>query len=107
MNKRGAAYRHGTMAERVAATGRTPSSTSAPTTPSPRPPTPPPSPLDHLKHCWVSDEHGRLPGLLLEWRKVVAGWQGRVVHPIRDPEPGTAGWILVEEWLPAESLEST
>jgi hypothetical protein len=88
MNKRRAAYQHGTMADRVAATRRTP----------------PPSPLDRLKHCWVSDEHGRLPGLLLEWRKVVAGWQGRVVHPV--PEPGSQGWILVEEWLPAERLEA-
>jgi len=96
MNKRGAAHWHPTMAERVAATRRTPPTTSAP---------PPPSPLERLKHCWVSDEHGRLPGLLLEWRKVVAGWQGRVVHPV--PEPGTEGWILVEEWLPAELLEST
>ena len=103
MNKRGAAYGHPTLAERVAATRRTPPSTPAPTAPSQ--PAAPPSPLDRLKHCWVSDEHGRLPGLLLEWRKVVAGWQGRVVHPV--PEPGTEGWILVEEWLPAELLEST
>ncbi len=103
MNKRGAAYRHGTMAERVAATTRrTPSSTPAATPPSPPSP---PSPLDRLKHCWVSDEHGRLPGLLLEWRSVVTGWQGRVVHPV--PEPGTEGWILVEEWLPASRLEAT
>jgi hypothetical protein len=100
MNKRGAAYLRGTMAERVAATRRTPSAPSA----GPPPSALPPSPLDRLKHCWVSDEHGRLPGLLLEWRKVVAGWQGRVVHPV--PEPGTEGWILVEEWLPAERLEA-
>ena len=104
MNKRGAGYRHETMAERVAATRRTPSSTSAPIAPSPPSPALSPSPVDRLKHCWVSDEHGRLPGLLLEWRKVVAGWQGRVVHPV--PEPGTQGWILVEEWLPAERLEA-
>jgi hypothetical protein len=104
MNKRGAGYQHPTMGERVAATRRTPPSTPAPAAPGP-PPATSPSPLERLKHCWVSDEHGRLPGLLLEWRKVVAGWQGRVVHPV--PEPGTEGWILVEEWLPAALLEST
>jgi hypothetical protein len=104
MNQRGAAYGHGTMAERVANTRRPTSSMPAQTAPSPAMPARP-SPLDRLKHCWVSDGHGRLPGLLLEWRKVVAGWQGRVVHPV--PEPGTEGWILVEEWLPAELLEST
>jgi hypothetical protein len=54
-----------------------------------------------VKHCWVTDRHGRLPGLLLEWRHVAAGWQGRVVRPVL--EAGV--WIVVEEWLPAELLE--
>ena len=35
-----------------------------------------------LKHCWVTDRHGRLPGLLLEWRRTASGWQGRVVRPV-------------------------
>ena len=34
-----------------------------------------------VKHCWVTDRHGRLPGLLLEWRHTASGWQGRVVRP--------------------------
>lgn len=55
-----------------------------------------------VKHCWVTDEHGRLPGLLLEWRRVAsAEWQGRVLRPVRDDR----GWAVVEEWLPSKRLE--
>jgi hypothetical protein len=53
-----------------------------------------------VKPCWVTDEHGRNPGLLLGWRQVAAGWQGRVVRPVYDG----SGWVVVEEWLPASSL---
>jgi hypothetical protein len=53
------------------------------------------------RHCWATDEHGRLLGLLLEWRRTVSGWQGRVVRPVL--EDGC--WVVVEEWLPAELLE--
>jgi hypothetical protein len=53
-----------------------------------------------VKPCWVTDSHGHNPGLLLEWRQVAAGWQGRVVRPVFDG----SGWIVVEEWLPAELL---
>ena len=35
-----------------------------------------------IRHCWVTDEHGRLPGLLLEWQQTDSGWQGRVVRPV-------------------------
>ena len=63
-----------------------------------RPPPPPPP----VKHCWVIGPSGRLPGLLLAWRQVADGWQGRVVHPVEEP----AGWAVVEEWLPAGVLES-
>jgi len=72
----------GPLADRVAA--------SAPV------PAPPP-----LKHCWVSGPAGRLPGLLLAWRQGPDGWQGRVVHAVAEP----SGWVLVEEWLPADVLE--
>ena len=54
-----------------------------------------------VKHCWVTDRHGRLPGLLLEWRHVASGWQGLVVRPVIE----VGVWIVVEEWLPAELLE--
>lgn len=54
-----------------------------------------------IKHCWVTDRHGRLPALLLEWRRRADGFQGRVLHAVLDDE----GWIVVEEWLPAELLE--
>ena len=55
-----------------------------------------------LRHCWVTDEHGRHPGLLLEWRRTVPGWQGRVVRPVLE----AGDWIVVEEWLQAEKLEA-
>jgi hypothetical protein len=54
-----------------------------------------------VKHCWVTDRHGRLPGLLLEWRRTASGWQGRVVRPTLE----VGEWIMVEEWLPVELLE--
>jgi hypothetical protein len=81
MNKRGS---YGSMAERVA---RSHGDETPPRTP--------------LRHCWVTDRHGRLPGLLLEWRRTETGFQGRVVRPVLDDR----GWIVVEEWLPAELLE--
>jgi hypothetical protein len=65
--------------------------------------TPPAVPVapSSLKHCWVSDRYGRLPALLLEWRRTESGFQGRVVRPVYEDE----GWIVVEEWLPAVFLE--
>jgi hypothetical protein len=60
-------------------------------------PTPPP-----VKHCWVTDRYGRLPGLLLEWRRTLSGWQGRVIRPVIED----GDWIVVEEWLPAELLDA-
>ncbi len=60
-------------------------------------PEPPP-----VKPCWVTDRQGRLPGLLLEWRRTGVGWQGRVVRPVLE----AGGWVVVEEWLPAGLLES-
>lgn len=99
MNKRGG-HGYGTMAERIAATKA--ASAPPPTTPPPIAPSRPRGP-DALKHCWVEHEHGRVPGLLIEWRRTASGWQGRVVHPVRDP---AGGWILVEEWLPATALGS-
>ncbi len=62
----------------------------------------PGDPVARVKHCWVVDEHGRLPALLLEWRRTVAGFQGRVVRPVDAPG---VGWVVVEEWLPAAMLE--
>ena len=72
-------------------------------TPPPREPDTPRAarPPSTVKHCWVTDRHGRLPGLLLEWRRVASGWQGRVVRPALEAD----AWIVVEEWLPAELLE--
>jgi hypothetical protein len=59
-------------------------------------------PSGQVKPCWVTDRHGRLPGLLLEWRRVAAGFQGRVVRPVVEPDGEV---LVVEEWLPAELLE--
>jgi hypothetical protein len=57
------------------------------------------------RHCWVHDPPdagGTWPGLLVEWRRGEAGWQGRVVYTV----VASAGPRLVEAWLPAARLES-
>jgi hypothetical protein len=57
------------------------------------------------KHCWVSggaDDRGiKRPGLLVEWRAVATGWEGRVVYAA---QLRSGDWALVEEWLPASLL---
>ena len=64
------------------------------------PPEAPPVEAPRIRHCWVTDEHGRQPALLLEWRRTISGWHGRVVRPVF--EDGV--WVVVEEWLAAEWL---
>jgi hypothetical protein len=58
-----------------------------------------------VRHCWVAgaaDERGvKRPGLLVEWRRTDAGWQGRVVYAA---ELRVGEWSLVEEWLPSTLL---
>ena len=58
-------------------------------------PEPPP-----IRHCWVTDSNGRLPGLLLEWRQVNGEWRGRVMHPVLED----GAWVIVDEWLSAGLL---
>jgi hypothetical protein len=56
------------------------------------------------RHCWVRDPPeapGVWPGLLVEWRQLPEGWQGRVVYTVIGPR----GPALVEAWLPARWLE--
>jgi hypothetical protein len=90
MNKRGG-HSYGTMAERIAVTrGEQPAPLE-------------PTPLERLRHCWVTDEHGRRPALLLEWRQVGDVWQGRVVLPVLEDDR----WEPAEVWLPAEDLGQT
>lgn len=91
MSKRGGSG-YGTMAQRIAATrGEAPPAAVELT------------PLERLKHCWVTDEHGRRPALLLEWRTgdEAAHWQGRVVLPVLVD----GAWEPHEIWLPAEQLD--
>ncbi len=63
------------------------------------------SPGCPVRHCWVSDAVDHLgekrPGLLVEWRRTPAGWEGRVAYAAA-LRPGE--WALVEEWLPADLL---
>jgi hypothetical protein len=61
------------------------------------------------RHCWVSgavDAEGvKRPGLLLEWRQAHGRWEGRVTYVARlRPLEANGGWLVVEEWLPAELL---
>ena len=82
MNRRNSEY--GSMADRVTG-GRDEQHPAAPA----------------IRHCWVTDSNGRLPGLLLEWRQVQGEWSGRVVHAVRDD----GAWAIIEEWLPAGLLD--
>ena len=85
MNKRGS---WGSMTDRIAASRSQESVPEAPQAPP-------------IKHCWVSDRHGRLPALLLEWRELEGAWRGRVVRAVNEGD----GWVVVEEWLPADLLD--
>ena len=56
------------------------------------------------RHCWVVDPPGvpgRWPGLLAEWRRAEAGWEGLVVFV------ASAGGkpALVQAWVVAECLQ--
>lgn len=55
-----------------------------------------------VKRCWVLDEYGGQPGLLLEWRRVSGCWEGRVARPVRD----VSSWVVVVEWVAAERLRA-
>ena len=94
MNNRGG-HSCSTMAERIAATWR-PVATRG-EQPAPMDPTP----LERLRRCWVADEHGRRPALLLEWRQVERGWGARAMVPMLVAD----GWVAREEWLPAAQLD--
>ncbi|HXH78846.1 hypothetical protein [Nocardioides sp.] len=54
-----------------------------------------------IKHCWYSGPHGRQAALLLEWRRVGDGYDGRVAVAV----PDSSGWGLVEMWVDAALLE--
>ncbi len=81
MNKRGS---YGSMADRVATTAQAGI-----------------QPPAGVKHCWVNGRHGRVPGLLLEWRQRDGGWYGRVVRPVDEGD----GWVVVEDWVEAALLD--
>jgi hypothetical protein len=58
-------------------------------------------PVPAIKHCWYAGPHGRQASLLLEWRKVENGYDGRIAVAVPDP----AGWGLVEMWVDSALLE--
>ena len=89
MNKRGS---WGPMSERTA--GPVPG--LADTTPQTAGPSP-------IKHCWVTDCNGTMPGLLLEWREYEGQWRGRVVRPVFE----AGEWVAVEQWFDRELLGPT
>ncbi len=62
-----------------------------------------PRPISH-RHCWVigvPDHPGRWAGLLAEWRRGSAGWEGRVVYAVAVADR----CVLVEAWLSAAQLQ--
>ena len=65
---------------------------------------PPPDtqgPVPAIKHCWYSGSRGRQAALLLEWRRVGDGYDGRIAVAV----PDSSGWGLVEMWVDAALLE--
>jgi hypothetical protein len=61
----------------------------------------PADPVPAIKHCWYDGPHGRQAALLLEWRKVGNGFDGRIAVAV----PDASGWGLVEMWVDAALLE--
>jgi hypothetical protein len=60
------------------------------------------------RHCWVVDSPGhpgRWPGVLVEWRQGVAGWDGLVAYVV--PEVKGAGRRVVMRWVAAAYLEQS
>jgi len=62
-------------------------------------------PQDRLpRHCWVIDPPGHLgrwPGVVLQWRRGEAGWEGRTVYGVTTLKGDPA---VVQGWLPATHL---
>lgn len=94
--------RHGTMAERVAATQRQ-GHAEPPTEPPAESPADPPEapgpavPASPARHCHVAGE----PSLLVEWRRTARGWEGRVLTLVW---MDAVGWVTLERWLPAADI---
>jgi hypothetical protein len=59
-------------------------------------------PIAGSRHCWVSDEGGQHPGLLLEWRQQDGAWQGLVAFVRVDGQ----GFALVQAWLDSRQLSA-
>ncbi len=54
------------------------------------------------RHCWVDDPPGfpgRWPGILVQWRRTAAGWEGRTVMVIVAREP-----MILDAWVDAGRL---
>ncbi len=51
------------------------------------------------RHCFVEGE----PALLVEWRQVDGGWEGRVLSMTWID---AVGWATLERWLPAGDITS-
>lgn len=57
------------------------------------------------RHCWVVDPPGylgRWAGVVLQWRRGEAGWEGSVVYGVTTLKGDPA---VVRGWLPAEHLK--
>lgn len=54
-----------------------------------------PRTVPQIKHCWYDGPHGRQAALLLEWRRVGDGYDGRIAVAV----PESTGWVLVEMWV--------
>lgn len=66
-----------------------------------REPAPRPSPVvPVVKHCWYDGPYGRQAALLLEWRRIEGGYDGRILVAAPDSE----AWGVVEMWVESGML---
>ena len=81
--------RHGSLAQRSQTGNQTGNQTGS----TPRAATP-------ARHCSVDGQ----PSLLVEWRHLATGWEGRVISVVW---LDAVGWATVERWLPASEIVAT
>ena len=55
-----------------------------------------------IKHCWYDGPYGRQAALLLEWRRIGDGYDGRIAVAASEPD----GWAIVEMWVESGLLSA-
>ena len=67
------------------------------------PPQQEPAAVPAIKHCWYDGPHGRQAALLLEWRRLGDGFDGRIAVAV----PDASGWGPLATHPPDDELKRT